>query len=1350
MKIITPITFSFKNLTVTLLLLLLGHVAVGQTINSLPYSKTDNFDAYNPTNATTATNTIPAGWSYSSTSAAYNGRGTGTATAGGFIGYGSGTDFSLGALPSGSNTHTYTISFTNNSGTTITSLTLSWDYEQWRYGTANTSGWDVTGTGQLAANATLNAKDFSGVAGSTAGTTGGLTTPVSSFTLSGLSITNGQSFGLTWVTTNLTGADNGVSIDNFSIQASGAAAAVPVVTGGTVNGTVGTALTNYQISATNSPTSYAIASGTLPAGLSLATATGIISGTPTAAGTPSVTVTATNGTGTSSPAATLNFDIVKGSQTITFNTLTNKQYGDTNFNLTATTTSPLTVTYGSSNTNVATVSGNVVTIVGVGSTDVTASQAGDANYNAASSVMRTLTVTAKSLTITELTGNNKPYDATIAATVSGTATLNGVLAADTGNVSLAGTPSYTFATAGVGNVKPISVSGLSLTGSKAANYTLAALSGVSANITAKTITVSGVTAQDRAYNGTTVATISGGTLSGVETADVSNVSISTTGTFASANVNTGIGVTVALTGSAAANYSLTQPGITANITKANQTITFNTLPALNTGSAALDLNTYASTSSSLTLTYASSNPSVVSVSGNTLTVVGVGTATITASQAGNSNYNPATNATQNVTVSLVPSVLYNHNFNDTPSTSPYTTSPLSTTPAGVLNTNITASQWVSSTGAFTNFAGSSGNALVIQPTNGATSTMTLNMTIASGYKFTLTDFSFWGRRTANGPSVSSITVNGITVSNAISISTGGAAVPSTAVLNPVQSLTGAISVVLNLTAPTSTGQNLRLDDFILKGYITQITEVTWENGSWSNGTGPTSSLDAIIKSAYSTSVNGVFTAKKLTLTSGSFTINSGNDITVVNEVINSIAASNFVIENNGNLLQDGTTNNNTGGITVHRNSSPLYRFDYTLWSSPVSGQKLFAFSPLTTVTPTSRFYSYDTLSDDYLSIASPSTTDFANGIGYLIRAPWDWPTYVNSSTPGTSWTGTFEGTPHNGDIPVTLITTGNGYNAVGNPYPSAVSIATFLSNNSGSIDQTLWFWRRRNGSEASAYVTYTGGTYSNGSQPVYNLEPGQGFIVKYNGSGPASINFHNTQRVDTDGIFFKNNTVVNNADNSRVWLNLISQDEVVGTMAFGYKLGATNNLDDEFDGKYIGDSPLALNSIIDATELAVQHRSAPFVDTDVVPLSFKTDLAGTYSIVISEVDGLFADGAQAIYLKDNLTNTYHNLNAGAYTFVATAGTFNSRFEIVYRQQLESPIFTANTVVIYSQNNGFVVNSGNFVMSSIKVFDIRGRLIEEKKGINANEAKINGGLSNGILLVQITSEDGITVTKKVLK
>ncbi|HML57842.1 MAG TPA: putative Ig domain-containing protein, partial [Ferruginibacter sp.] len=156
---------------------------------------------------------------------------------------------------------------------------------------------------------------------------------------------------------------------------------------------------SFQIVATNSPTSYAIATGTLPQGLNLNTTTGEISGTPEEAGYFELDVNATNGAGTSAD-ETIAISIDPGDQTITFGALSNVTFGDAPFNLTATASSGLPVSYSSSNPLVASISGNTVTIVGAGSTTITASQNGDANWNPALNVQQTLTVDKANQTIT--------------------------------------------------------------------------------------------------------------------------------------------------------------------------------------------------------------------------------------------------------------------------------------------------------------------------------------------------------------------------------------------------------------------------------------------------------------------------------------------------------------------------------------------------------------------------------------------------------------------------------------------------------------------------------------------------------------------------------------------------------------------------------------------------------------------------------------------------------------------------------------------------------------------------------------------------------------------------------------
>ncbi len=123
--------------------------------------------------------------------------------------------------------------------------------------------------------------------------------------------------------------------------------------------------------------------------------------TPTAAGAVTISVAASTATdiGANNNTASNLFSIVyqtgKLDQTITFAAMPNKQLTDVPFVLTATASSGLSVSYASSNTSVATVSGATVTIVAAGTTTITASQAGDASFNAATSVTQNLVVEAK-------------------------------------------------------------------------------------------------------------------------------------------------------------------------------------------------------------------------------------------------------------------------------------------------------------------------------------------------------------------------------------------------------------------------------------------------------------------------------------------------------------------------------------------------------------------------------------------------------------------------------------------------------------------------------------------------------------------------------------------------------------------------------------------------------------------------------------------------------------------------------------------------------------------------------------------------------------------------------------------
>ncbi|NBU72816.1 MAG: hypothetical protein EBS53_15465, partial [Bacteroidetes bacterium] len=107
------------------------------------------------------------------------------------------------------------------------------------------------------------------------------------------------------------------------------------------------------------------------------------------------TVTATDTDPNFDGIKSLDFAISKATQTITFSSIPVKYLDEGTFTLNATASSGLAVSYTSSNTNVATVSGSTVTLRSAGTTTITASQSGDSNWNAAESKQQPLTVQAR-------------------------------------------------------------------------------------------------------------------------------------------------------------------------------------------------------------------------------------------------------------------------------------------------------------------------------------------------------------------------------------------------------------------------------------------------------------------------------------------------------------------------------------------------------------------------------------------------------------------------------------------------------------------------------------------------------------------------------------------------------------------------------------------------------------------------------------------------------------------------------------------------------------------------------------------------------------------------------------------
>ena len=310
---------------------------------------------------------------------------------------------------------------------------------------------------------------------------------------------------------------------------------------------------------TNTIQLTATASSALPVSYA-ASSLGTLSGSALSfVGAGSVTVTVTQaGNDVWNPARPVSqvFTVNKLLQTIDFDSIPEKTYGNSAFYLSAVASSGLSVSYTIADATVATNAGSMIYITGAGSCDVVASQTGSTNY-AATDVTNTLTVLPKNLTVIGAAASNKVYDTTLSASLSG------------------------------------------------------------------------------------------GSLTGVINSDDVTLENSATGTFASASVSNGIAVQSYMTlgGTRAGQYTLSQPALSANITPANQTITF---PVINDICWERTVHLSATASSGLTVRFAVTN-GPATITGTSLSFTATGRVYVVASQIGNNNWNAAPSVTNTIT-----------------------------------------------------------------------------------------------------------------------------------------------------------------------------------------------------------------------------------------------------------------------------------------------------------------------------------------------------------------------------------------------------------------------------------------------------------------------------------------------------------------------------------------------------------------------------------------------------------------------------------------------------------------------------------------------------------------------------
>ncbi|AYL96253.1 gliding motility-associated C-terminal domain-containing protein [Mucilaginibacter celer] len=362
----------------------------------------------------------------------------------------------------------------------------------------------------------------------------------------------------------------------------------------------------------------------------------------------SCTITASqtgNGNYNAAAAVKQTLTITKGSQVITFAALSPVTFGSADYSAGATASSGLTVSYTSSNNAVATIVNGLIHVTGVGTTNITASQAGNTGYNAATSVIKSLTVTKANQQITFADITPQPPGT---ADFSAGATASSGLAVN-----------YTSSNPAVATI----VNGLiHITGVGTANITAAQAGNAYYNAAASVVKTFTVTKAGQQITFATIPAtpyLSADFAPGASSSSGLSITYTSSNTAVATIVNglihiNGLGSSVitASQGGDATYNAAASVSQKLTVVKAKQTITFAVLAAK--AYNAPDFDAAATASSGLPISYTSSNTAVATIVNGLIHITGSGTTVIQATQAGNTLYAAAPAINRTLTVNAKP------------------------------------------------------------------------------------------------------------------------------------------------------------------------------------------------------------------------------------------------------------------------------------------------------------------------------------------------------------------------------------------------------------------------------------------------------------------------------------------------------------------------------------------------------------------------------------------------------------------------------------------------------------------------------------------------------------------------
>ena len=518
------------------------------------------------------------------------------------------------------------------------------------------------------------------------------------------------------------------------------------------------------------------------------------------------------------------------------------------------------------------------------------------------------------------------------------------------------------------------------------------------------------------------------------------------------------------------------------------------------------------------------------------------------------------------------------------------------------------------------------------------------------------------------------------------------------------------------------------------------TDSDWQTPTnWSRNSLPSAADQIIIPDvtnqpqiSNSDGSNGNVTLEDITInTSAELSINKGASLSLTGNFVNNGSVTlNSESNEFSSLIVEG---NSSGTISYTRN---LDTSNWYLIGSPFVGQDVDDFvasQGLATSGTNNALGTYNTTDDtwSYYQTGTSNSDELGSGEGYAVS--------LNTASGAI----TFSGTMKTDATSVSLTTTGNGYNLLGNPYPSYMDSAALLSGSSDALSsETIWVWNQSTG-EYETKVTVDG----------FQISPSQAFFVQSDGSAGSITMNESFQSSQTNG------TSQRTEERPEIILTLIDKATPQSTKLY-YITETTTGFDNGFDGPMFDGVSNAFSIYTHTVEngtgrdLAIQSLPDNNYDNMVVPIGINAE-AGTEINISARAINL-PEGTD-VYLEDKEKESLTLLSSSS-NFTTTLSADSKGVGRFYLHTKTKPlgdegeIFSSGDLSLYDSSSHNLSVLGILQgKAKARIYDILGNQVVNTvfEGNRTNHIPLPN-LAVGVYIVHLTTESETLIKKIIIR